>query len=93
MTDKGTNKKQGSFSDQDILTDMLSSEKFVSANYNTFTNECATPNVLKDFTNILNDEHKMQNEIFTAMQARGWYQTEAAEATKINQAKQKFQAQ
>jgi hypothetical protein len=40
--------------------------------------------------NILQDEHKIQNEVFTEMQSRGFYPVEAAEATKINEAKQKF---
>lgn len=78
------------FSDKDILTDALSSQKFITDNYNTFANECATPAVRADFVNILNEEHMIQNEVFTEMQGRGWYPTEAADQNKINQAKQKY---
>ncbi len=81
---------QGNFSDKDILTDVLSSQKFVSDGYNSFANECATPAVRTDFVNILNEEHQIQSEIFTEMQGRGWYATEAADQNKINQTNQKY---
>ena len=78
------------FCDKDILTDILSSQKFVTDGYNTFANECATPAVKSDFMNILTEEHQIQNEIFVEMQKRGWYPTESADADKVNKAKQKF---
>lgn len=78
------------FSDKDILTDILSSQKFVTDGYNTFANECATPAVKTDCINILNEEHQIQNEVFCEMHKRGWYPTEAADQNKVNQAKQKF---
>lgn len=81
---------QPGFSDKDILTDALSSQKFITDGYNTFANECATPAVKTDFMNILNEEHQIQSEVFTEMQNRGWYPTEAADQNKINQAKQKY---
>ncbi|MDL2234237.1 spore coat protein [Ruminococcaceae bacterium OttesenSCG-928-L11] len=83
---------QQSFCDKDILTDLLSSQKFVTDGYNSFANECATPAVKTDFVNLLSEEHQLQNEVFCEMQKRGWYQVEAAEQTKINQAKQKYTA-
>jgi spore coat protein CotF len=85
--------KQSGFSDQDILNDMLTSQKFITGGYNTFANECATPKVRTDFVNILSDEHKIQADVFTEMQARGFYPTETADAAKVNEAKQKFASQ
>lgn len=81
---------QTSFGDKEMLTDLLSSQKFLADGYNTFANECATPAVKSDFINLLSEEHQLQNEIFTEMQKRGWYPTEAADQTKVNQAKQKY---
>ena len=81
---------QPGFGDREILTDVLASEKLMTSSYNTFSNECATPAVLSDFMSILTDEHQIQNEIFTEMQSRGWYKTEAADQNKINQTKQQF---
>lgn len=76
--------------DQELLTDALSSQKFITANYNTFSGECACDNLRGKMLNILDQEHKIQNEIFQEMQKRGWYKTEPAEQQKIQETKQKF---
>jgi len=78
------------FSDKDILTDALASQKFVTGNYNTLTTECATPEVRGVFMSILKEEHDIQNEVFMEMQNRGWYQVEPAQQQKLKQAKTKF---
>ncbi|MCL2857373.1 MAG: spore coat protein [Oscillospiraceae bacterium] len=82
--------QQSSFSDKHIMTDLLSSQKFETGGYNTSANECACPCLRSDIMNILNEEHQIQSEIFGEMQKRGWYPTEAADQSKINQVKQKF---
>jgi len=68
----------------------LSSQKFITEGYNTFTYECATPNVRNAFKQILNEEHDIQHEIFTEIQSRGWYKVAPAEEQKICEAKAKF---
>ena len=78
------------FSDKDRLQDALASQKFITENYNTFTNECVTPEVRGVFMSILKEEHDMQNEIFVEMQKRGWYQVQPAEQQKIQQTRTKF---
>ena len=85
------NTSQPSFSDKDIITDLLSSQKFETGGYNTSANECACPSLRSDIMNILNEEHQIQSDVFGEMQKRGWYPTEAADQSKINQVKQKFQ--
>ena len=85
-------KMQPGFGDKDMLTDVLSSQKFVTDGYNTSANESATPAIRSDFVNILTEEHQIQNEVFTEMQNRGWYPVEAADQNKINQARQKYQS-
>lgn len=57
------------------------------------TIESETPNVHGAFNAVLNDTLCMQNEIYTKMSSLGWYQPEAAEQQKIDQAKQKFRNQ
>jgi len=78
------------FSDRDRFQDGLASQKFITENYNTFTNECVTPGVRGAFMSILKDEHDIQNEIFTEMQRRGWYQVQPAEQQQIQQTRSKF---
>lgn len=85
------NQTQSCMQDKEVLLDVLSSQKAITSTYNTFTNECATPNVRNEFMNILNEEHQLQAQIFDEMHKRGWYPTPAAEQQKIDQAKQKFQ--
>jgi len=78
------------FSDRDRLQDALASQKFITGNYNTFTNECITPEIRSIFMSILKEEHDIQNEVFTEIQKRGWYQVQPAEKQKIQQVKTKF---
>ena len=77
--------------DQEILDDILSSQKHMTALYNTYSGECKNTTVQGDMLNILRDEHDMQYSIFEEMQKRGLYPTEQAEPTKIDDAKTKFE--
>lgn len=76
--------------DKEMLTDSLSSEKFMTDHYNHYANECASPSLMNEFMNLLSEEHQIQHDVFTEMQKRGWYQTQDAPAEKIQQAKLKF---
>ena len=77
--------------DREILTDVLTSQKQISAVYNTGGSECVNEKLRCDFLNILRDEHNMQSGVFAQMQQRGWYETPAAQQAKIDAAKTKFQ--
>ena len=46
--------------DREMLTDALSSEKFMTENYNTYANECASPSLMNEFMNLLSEEHQIQ---------------------------------
>ena len=76
--------------EKEILTDCLSSQKFTSANFNMFAGECMNEQLRTTMLNILDEEHKMQADIFSCMQSNGWYQVEQADQQKVQQAKQKF---
>ena len=78
------------FQDQERITDVLSSQKTITDSYNTFANEASDPVVMNTLMSILKEEHDIQHEVFTEMNKRGWYQTEAAQDNKITQTKQKF---
>lgn len=85
------NQQNTKMSDVEFMNDSIASQKLISSSYDTFANECATPNLRDEFLNILKDEHQIQAEIFTEMQKRGWYQTQPADQQQITQAKQKYQ--
>ena len=76
--------------EKQILQDSLMSQKQMTGSYNTFAGECVCPELRATMLNILNDEHQIQSDIFSTMQANGWYQVEQAEQQKIQQAKQKL---
>lgn len=76
--------------DQTLFEDILSSQKYITETYNTFTNECTTPAIRDEFLNLLNEEHKIQADVFDEMKNRGWYSLAAAEKNKIEQIRQKY---
>jgi len=76
--------------EKEILQDCLSSQKHAAAAFNTFAGECVNEQLRTTMLNILDEEHKMQADIFSSMQSNGWYQVEQADQQKIQQAKQKF---
>lgn len=76
--------------DKEMLTDALSSEKFMTDHYNQYANECASSSLMNEFMNLLSEEHQIQHDVFTEMHKRGWYQTQDAPAEKVQQAKLKF---
>lgn len=76
--------------EKDILEDFLSSQKQITANYNTFAGECEHTNLRDTFLGILSEEHRIQTELFDEMHNRGWYPVKTAEQTEIDAVKQKF---
>ena len=78
------------FGEKEILNDALSTEKHITATYNTFANECACPKLKNTLIDILNDEHAIQFDVFTEMHNRGLNPTPMADTQKVEQAKQKY---
>jgi len=76
--------------DQEIITDLLLTEKKMSGNYNTFASECVNDRLRDAYVSIITAGHKTQTDLFKTGQQKGWYQVEQAPAQKIDQAVQKF---
>ena len=81
-----------SYTEKDMMTDCLSSEKFLSSVYNTYALECVDPNIKKSFLTMLNDVQQIQSELFTEMLNRQWYQVEQVQPQKVSAVKQKLQS-
>ena len=79
--------------DKELMDDMLTAEKHAVVNYSLFANECSTQSVRTDVMTLLEDEHKLQAEIFDLMSSHGWYAPKDAEMQKIAEAKQKYMSQ
>lgn len=76
--------------EQEMMTDLLSTEKFLTSVYNTYCCEAVTPAVRNTLDAHLADTHRTQKGVYDVMSARGWYKVESAEDAKLNQEKQKF---
>ncbi|MBR3475331.1 MAG: spore coat protein [Oscillospiraceae bacterium] len=79
--------------DKEIMEGILLTTKGVCDLYLHGSVESATPNVHDAFNTALNDALCMQNGIYTAMQSRGWYPTQQAQAQSIQQVRQKYAVQ
>lgn len=73
-----------------IMNIILTSTKNISDILYHGSVESSTPDIHKTFHNTLNECLDLQNEIFTFMEQKGWYQVEQVEQQKIDQAKEKF---
>lgn len=76
--------------DKNLMQDILLLEKGVCDLYMHGSIEASTQNINQAFKSALNESLCMQDDIYKKMQAKGWYQTDQAEQTKINTLKQKF---
>lgn len=88
-----TQNQTNGMNDKEVLTDLLSSQKFVTGAYNTFCCEAAEPTVRNCLLSVLEDEHRIQAELFNTMNQKGFYTVKKAEETKLNAAKQQFAKQ
>ena len=76
--------------DQEVMTDLMLTEKKMSANYDAFASECVNIQLRDAFVSMLTKSHETQSNLFKTAQEKGWYQTEQAQQQKVDQARQKF---
>ena len=79
--------------DKEIMEGILLTTKNACDLYLHGSIESATPQVHEAFTCALNDTIAMQNGVYAAMQSRGWYPAQQAQAQSIAQVRQKYAAQ
>ena len=75
---------------QEVITDLMLTEKKMSANYDSFASECVNTKLRDTFVSLLTQSHETQTKLFQTAQQKGWYQVEQAPAQKVEQARQKF---
>lgn len=79
--------------DKELMEQELLTIKGVCDLYLHGAIEATTAEVHMAFKDALNQSLDIQNKLYNLMKERGWYQTDTAEQTKIDSAKQKFSAQ
>jgi len=80
------------FDEEARMTDLLNSQKYITGVYNNCLCETETQELKNCLSAILMDEHRIQEDIFSKMQQKGWYQTEKAQDSKIMETKTKYSA-
>ncbi len=76
--------------DRDLMETELLIIKGVCDLYLHGAIESTTAEVHEAFQCALEESLNIQNKLYNLMAEKGWYQTEEAEQTKIDQTKQKF---
>jgi spore coat protein CotF len=76
--------------DKNLMESLLFSVKTTSGLFYNGTVESTTANVRNAFDSALNKSLQMQNEIYSKMNEKGWYQPTSVEQQKISQTAQKF---
>lgn len=79
--------------DRNLMENLLLLEKGACSLYLNGAVESGTANIHQTFDGALKDSISMQDQIYSKMTARGWYQPEQAEQQKMQQVKQKFSMQ
>lgn len=82
--------QQQNLSEQEILTDLLATEKHITSAYNTFITETTCANLRQNLKNILNEEHTIHENIYNTMNQKGWYIPSDAPGQEVQKAKDKF---
>ncbi|AOY75750.1 spore coat protein [Clostridium formicaceticum] len=81
---------QASFTEKELMNDLLASEKQVTSAYNVGITEASCQNLRQHLTQCLNDAQQIEYQIFDAMQKRGWYQIKQAQSQDVQNAKTKY---
>ena len=76
--------------DKDLMENELLVLKGVCDLYLHGSLESTTAEVHQAFQNALEETINMQNKAYNLMAEKGWYKTDTAEQTKIDNAKQKY---
>ena len=81
---------QSSFTEKELMNDLIASEKQVTSAYSVGITEASCPNLRQHLTKCLNESQAIQYQLFNAMQQRGWYQTKQAQTQDVQNAKTKY---
>ncbi|EGW38245.1 spore coat protein [Desulfosporosinus sp. OT] len=81
---------QNTMTEQEILTDLLTSEKHLTSTVNTFITESTCANLRQNLKTILTEEHSIHENLYNIMNQKGWYPTSDAEAQEVQKVKGRF---
>lgn len=79
--------------DQERITDMILSEKKMSANCDSFASECVDTKLRDEYVKMFTQSHATQTALFQTAQSKGWYKVDPAPQSKISETYNKFSSQ
>lgn len=82
--------KDECMSEEDILNDILLSEKSISNSYSVAINEMSNKYLYKKVMNIFEDTKDIARDIFNLMFEKGWYTVPVEEDKKIEKSYTKY---
>ena len=77
--------------EQDLMEDLLTSEKYLIGSYSTFIPEAVCPQLKHVLPDNFNGCVLNQTEIFDKMNQLGWYAAKDAPKPEVEAARQKYQ--
>jgi spore coat protein CotF len=80
-------------SDQMLVEDLLSSQKFLMSSYNMAIYESANPQLRNQFLEIHRQEQEGAQKLFNLMNLKGWYNPSPADQKMISETQAKVQQQ
>lgn len=78
------------YTDKEVLGDGLDAQKGATNLFNMMANECVHDDLRETILDILNEEHRMQVDVFNMIHERGFYPTPSAQPQKVEEVKHKF---
>lgn len=75
------------------MEDILTSQKFLSSNYNNAVQEATNTTLRQDLMKILRQEQDAAQKVFSYMSQKGWYKIIPADPKMINDTRMKAQQQ
>lgn len=79
-----------SLTEKELMTDLLMSEKHGTGSYTSGITESSCSNLRQVLTKCEQNILNCQEDVFNAMNQRGWYNTKKSDSQEVQQAKDKF---
>ena len=79
-----------SMTEKELMQDLIMSEKPGSESYTSGVTESSCSNLRKVLTQCEQNILKSQEDVFNAMNTRGWYNTKKSDSQEVQQAKDTF---
>lgn len=77
-------------SEQEVLTDLLQTEKHITSSYNTFVTETTCANLRQNLRDILNEEQSIHETLWNTMSQKGWYPVSDAQPQEVQKVKDQY---